>query len=284
MALFLVIGAGYTGGRVARRLLARGERVLALAREAEGMAAVARRGAQVAAMDLSGTSAPLELARLTATEEELRLLYALPPLAAGSGREDAMARLLRALGQRLSRLVYLSSTRVYGRASIVDARTPAAPEDEVGRRRLEAERLAADGPWRTLVLRSAAIYGPWRGLHVALRRGELGRVRDLDRVVSRVYVDDLAALAEAALLCEAVGAQPVADELPAPAREVAAYCEGLGLPGLPASASCEATPGEARGRRVDGAAARLLLGLTSIHPSYRTGIPAALAEEGASIE
>ncbi len=283
LALVLVLGCGYTAGRVARRLLAHGERVVAVARDLDGMAAVALQGGKIVATDVSEVRSRRALARQVPGADELRVLHSIPPLGSDARGPDALGETLRALGRRVSRLVYLSSTRVYGRAQVVDAGTPAIPEDDAGRRRLEGERRATEGPWPTLVLRPAAIYGPHRGLHVALQRGQLGRVRDPDRVVSRVYVDDLAALAEAALFSEAVGEMPVADDLPATAREIATFCEELGLPGLPAAAACSASPGEERGRRVDGVAIRKLLSQPSICPSYRVGIPMALAEEkGAS--
>ncbi len=126
--------------------------------------------------------------------------------------------------------------------------------------RLRAEGEAAAGPWPTLVLRVAAIYGPGRGLHVALRTGARPRVDDVDRVVSRVHVDDLASLGLAALASDLAGAFPVADQEPASSREVARFCEELGLPPI----RLDGEPGGAgawRVRRVDGMAILAHLGV-----------------------
>jgi nucleoside-diphosphate-sugar epimerase len=96
-----------------------------------------------------------------------------------------------------------------------------------------------------------------------------------DNFVSRLHVDDLAAHVEAGLLSNLTGAYPVADEEPATAREIAAFCaELLNLP-MPIADGGRLTAN----RRVDGSAIRRALGITLAYPSYRTGIPAAIQVE-----
>jgi nucleoside-diphosphate-sugar epimerase len=101
--------------------------------------------------------------------------------------------------------------------------------------------------------------------------------------VSRIHVDDLANHALAALFSGVEGAYPVADELPAQSREIAAFCADLLHVAMPLSVPVEQA-GETRGsdRKVDGRAIRRLLGVDLLYPSYREGIPAALAEEARS--
>jgi nucleoside-diphosphate-sugar epimerase len=275
---FLVLGCGYTGERVARRLLERGARVHATTRDPARLAHLAERGALVSPLEISNPGSIAELARLLApTDREVRVLCSIPP--PRTPPRAGLADLLRALGLLPVRVVYLSSTAVYGEATVVDEHTPAAPCDEAGRLRLEAEQAAARGPWSTLALRVAAIYGAHRGVHVLLRLGTLGRVRELDQVVSRVHVDDLAAICEAALLSTVSGEFPVADDEPATTREVAAFCRQLGLPALPPRGPGERAAIGHRGRRVDGRMIRNLLQVQLRYPSYRTGIPAAIREE-----
>lgn len=277
MPPFLILGCGYVGARVAARLLERGDRVLATTRRPETMAALARRGAEFIGLE-AGDARALALLREATREPGSRVLLSIPPAVAACGRDEA-ALVLAACGDPPSRVVYLSSTSVYGLAEAVDERTAPAPSDAAGEARLRAEIEAAAGPWSTLVLRAAAIYGPGRGLHVALRTGARPRVADPDRVVSRVHLDDLASICLAALASDLAGAFPVADEEPATAREVASFCGGLGLPPLRAAGA----PAEAAGRRgrwVNGRAVLARLGVTPSHLSYRSGIPAALAEEG----
>jgi nucleoside-diphosphate-sugar epimerase len=273
----IVIGCGYTGARVASALLDRGERVIATTRHAEALAGLAARGALVLGVEAGDDRSLAALRRATA-EPGARVLVSVPPLP-GPPPADPVAALLAALGAPPSRVVYLSTSAVYGRAEVVDERTPAAPGDAAGEARLAAEAAVRAGPWSALVLRPAAIYGAWRGLHATLRDGGRPRSPDPDRVVSRIHVDDLAALAVAALDAPVEGAFPVADEEPASGREVARFCESLGLPGLAAPGPRE--PGGRPGRRVDGRAILALLGLRLRHPSFRSGIPAALAAEAA---
>jgi nucleoside-diphosphate-sugar epimerase len=94
---------------------------------------------------------------------------------------------------------------------------------------------------------------------------------------SRIHVEDLAALTEAALFSGLTGAYPVADLEPCPSREVAAFSARLfGLP-LPSPIPGEQAHHTRRvDRKVDGRAIFGLLGVPLSYPSYRQGIPASL--------
>jgi len=271
--VFLVLGAGYTGARVAAALLARGATVHVTTRT-PGRPGLPR-GAVVHRADAADPAGLRALAaRLPAG---LRILHSVPVLEGPAGPWDPTPVLLEAFGSRAARVVYLSTTGVYGAQPAVDETTPPAPDTERTRLRLAAERAVAAGPWSWMVLRPAAIYGPGRGVHEAMRAGRYRLAGAGDNFVSRIHVDDLAALAVAALESEAGGAWPVADATPARAREVAAFCAGLlGLP-MPPSAPPEALHETLRSdRRVDGAAVLRLLGVALRHPDYREGIRAAL--------
>jgi hypothetical protein len=98
--------------------------------------------------------------------------------------------------------------------------------------------------------------------------------------VSRIHAEDLAALAEAALLGDLRGAWPVADLEPARSRDIAAFCADLlGVPLPPAAAAEELSETRRANRRVDGRAVCRELGVRLRFPSYREGIAQALAEE-----
>ena len=243
------MGCGYTGRRVAARLLARGARVTATTRDPRRLADL---DVEVLdAGDLRGRVCPGVL-----------VVHSIPP--------GGPPGLMDALGDAAARVVYISSTGVYGAASVVDESTPVDGRTERAGARLAAERSVAAGRWSSLILRSAAIYGPGRGVQESLPRGAC---RVDDSFVSRIHVDDLAAHVEAGLLSGIRGAYPVADEEPCTSREIAGFCAGLlGLAAPPSSqAKARAT------RRVDGSAIRRALGITLQYPSYRVGIPAALA-------
>jgi nucleoside-diphosphate-sugar epimerase len=236
----LILGCGYTGERVARRFLARGASVTATDSKTERF----------------------EVAR------GCLVLHSVPP--------EGSRGLVEKLGDAPARVVYLSTTGVYGAARFVDESTGVAPENEQHRLRLEEERRVAAGPWSSLILRPAAIYGPGRGVHESLKRGVC---RVDDNFVSRIHVDDLAAHVEAGLLSDVIGAYPVADEEPCTSREIAEFCARLlDLP-LPLHEQAKAY---STGRRVDGSAVRRALGITLRYPSYRVGIPASISSATSS--
>jgi nucleoside-diphosphate-sugar epimerase len=272
----VLLGCGYTGERVARRLLASGVRVVATTRDPSRLAplaAAAAGGLEVLAVDAAGEPGLRALAaRARELEPGFAVLCSVPPVELGGRPADATARLLAAL-DGAGRVVQLSTTSVYGDRLEVDERTPVAPRTPADRLRLEGEAAAAAGPWSSMVLRPAAIYGPGRGVQ-ATAGAVLRRALDPDRVVSRVHVDDLAALCEAALRARVTGAWPVADDEPATPREVARFCASIGIavPELPPPGG-----GGAGGRRVDGRAVRSALGIALAYPTYREGYRALAA-------
>jgi nucleoside-diphosphate-sugar epimerase len=230
----LILGCGYTGERVARRFLARGATV---------------------------TTTNSKTERFEVAPGAL-VLHSVPP--------EGSRGLVDKLGDAPARMVYLSTTGVYGAARIVDESTGVAPQTEQHRLRLEEERRVAAGPWSSLILRPAAIYGPGRGVHESLKQGTC---RVNENFVSRIHVDDLAAHVEAGLLSEVTGAYPVADEEPCTSREIAEFCARLLELPLPLDEHAKAY---STSRRVDGSAIRRALGITLRYPSYRVGIPASL--------
>jgi nucleoside-diphosphate-sugar epimerase len=162
----------------------------------------------------------------------------------------------------------------------VDETTPAAPLSAPARLRLDAERAVQSGAWSSLILRPAAIYGPGRGVHESMRVGRFRLAGEGGNTVSRVQVEDLAALVEAALLSELTGAYPVADTEPCTSREIAQFCaQLLGLPMPPPAPDTEVHHTRHVNRRVDGSAILRLLGARLRYPSYRAGVPAALRTE-----
>ena len=103
---------------------------------------------------------------------------------------------LAAAGQRPRRLVYASSTSVYGQAGgeTVDESSPTEPTSFAGRSVLAGEqRFAASGLPVTRV-RFAGIYGPGRsGFVRGVLDGSIG-VTDPDRCANRIHVDDCAGI------------------------------------------------------------------------------------------
>jgi nucleoside-diphosphate-sugar epimerase len=262
-AMVVILGLGFTGARLARRLLWRGVPVSALVRGVERFVEMADSGVQLT--ELTGN------ARLPGNATVAHLIPPLP------GPENSA---LRATILKLApkRVVYVSSTGVYGERTDVDWETPATPNDDRGRARIEEERWIASGPWTSLILRSAAIYGPGRGVHAAVRVGKMPRGAG-SGITSRIHVDDLAAIVEAGLFADGdvQGAWPVADDAPCATAEIVRWCAELMR--LEAVSQDENGGGPVSGRNVDGRKIREILGVELKYPSWQTGIAACLAEE-----
>jgi nucleoside-diphosphate-sugar epimerase len=259
----LILGCGFTGSRVHRLLDARGIEVIC----------TRRGGTNNLCLDTEDPASLVRIAQLITPQTAV--LHSIPvPIATGIFPISPPAR-----------IVYLSTTGVYGPTPVVNERSRPAPQTAREVLRTAEEEAVARGPWQSLILRPAAIYGPGRGVHASMREGRYRLFGDGSNFVSRIHVDDLAAHAEAALLSDVTGAFPVADEEPCTSREIAEYCANLLRIALPASAAAPEELGETRraDRRVDGSAIRRLLSISLRYPNYREGIAACLAEEARAL-
>ncbi len=253
-------------------MLRRGVRVTVTTRDPARLTQLATAGADVVALD-----ALREIPRVVLAPDSV-VLHSIPSISGPDGLFDPTPGIIEALNGQYARIVYLSTTGVYGAAREVDERTAPAPRTERERLRVNAEDAIAAAAPSSLILRPAAIYGPGRGVHVSLLEGRYQMLEGGNNYVSRIHVDDLAALAEAALLSDLKGAYPVADEEPCTSLEIAEFCArllGISLP--PEIAANELGETRRSDRRVDGSAILRALGVGLRYPSYRTGIPASLA-------
>jgi len=251
--MVVIFGLGFTGKRVAQRLIARGIPVVAPGRDAD----------------------------VSSIPTGALVVHTIPPL--DPPENQALRQKITAAAP--TRIVYISSTGVYGNQTTVDEHTQPAPEDLRGIRRFEEENWITAGAWSSLILRSAAIYGPGRGVHVAAREGRPPRGAG-SGLVSRIHVDDLAALVDAGLFSTIEGAWPVADEKACPSDEIIRWCrQNWSWQNQPHGNAPDAYPdiGVApqftTGRQVDGSRIRRILGIDLIYPTWETGVPASLAEE-----
>ena len=129
-----------------------------------------------------------------------------------------------------------------------------------------------NGPWSSLILRPAAIYGPGRGAHERIAAANTTRVK----TSSAAFTSTISLRISKPRCCRCHrsvsrrrrGALHVAPDLRFLRHIVRYSAQDGGLPAKRGSAN----------RRVDGSAIRRLLGITLRYPSYRTGIPASLAE------
>ena len=184
------------------------------------------------------------------------------------------------------RLIYLSSTGVYGDAdgAWVDEHSPTGG----GRRKA---RAVADAAWLArgaYVLRLPGIYGPGRSAFERLADGRAHRVNAPGQVFSRAHVEDIAA---AVILClgsdAPSGAYNIADDAPSSQNvviEEAARMAGTPLPPLIALDDERLGP-MARGfyaenRRVANGKAKRLLGWQPRYPTWREGLATCATDSG----
>lgn len=250
----ILFGLGFTTRRLARLLLLRRVPVFAAVRNAERFRDLRSLGVQFDGFPRNAV-----------------LVHTVPPLPAAE--RDLLRECVRQLAPR--RIVYISSTGVYGSQPVVDENTAVLASDEKARLRIEEERWVEAGPWQSLIVRPAAIYGPGRGVHVRIREGRLPR-SESGGITSRIHVDDLAAIVEAGALSDLTGAWPLADNYPCATAEIAGWCARIMRMDLNAEWR-ENIP--VWGRRVDGRRIRERLGIELKYPRYDSGILACMAEE-----
>lgn len=286
----LIIGCGYLGERVARRWVAQGDVVCALTRSA----ARARRLAELGIDPVIGDV--MEPASLTALPEADSCLYAVGFDRIGGYDKRAvyvtgLRNLLQSSAGKISRLIAISSTSVYGQdaGEWVNEESQCAPTTEGGRICLEAEDVVRDWlsagnvmrPVRGTILRLSGIYGPGRliGRVDQLRRQEPLAVPP-DSWLNLIHVDDAALavcrLAEAEYPSELL---LLSDERPLPRREF--YSELARLLNAPAPLfSVTADP--SLNKRCDSFRIRRELSLALRYPSVFDGLPPSLGNSGES--
>jgi len=291
----VILGCGYVGLRLARRLADEGVSVIGTTRSKNRFREIEAAGAEPALADVLEPTSLRCLAR-----EQPTVVYDLVrPQKIGNDRYTTVGA--ANVASTLATLpgatfVYLSSTSVYGRreGEWTDEETAAEPISPVGRTRLASERLylrlheerGAD----VRICRVPGIYGPGRTLRGRLEGGAYRRVDDEQQWVSRIHVDDLAAgLVAAWRNGEAGRTYLLCDDEPVTGSEYASItADLLGLP-LPPSVSREDIRDELSSsaferrisaRRCSNRRMREELGVILSYPTVRDGVPAALREEG----
>lgn len=262
-----VLGAGYTGEAVLRAAARLGLTATAIVRREERARELRERGYSATAMTDFGDGLA------GALPPRAHVIVTFPP----DGVVDQRAA--KACSDAgVGRITVVSSTGVYGSQSgVIDDRTPVTARPSPA----ATLRLAAEDVWRSLgavVLRAPAIYGKDRGLHLRVIRGEHKIPGDGSGFISRLHVDDLAALLLAGPRAKPGDTFVVGDAEPAPHRQVidwiCAHYSAPRPPEVPLDSVHESLRGD---RRVDGSRALRELGVVLRYPSYRDGMQSASA-------
>ena len=289
----LIAGCGYTGRRLAARLLADGVEVVGTVREPSGASALEAAGIRPLIIEADDPSSTVMLEEVAPDV----CFFFIPP--APLAEDPAAARLSRfveALRRApLECFVYASSTGVYGDADdeMVSESTVPQPTSAKGKARLAAERRLLELGWwldsRPRIARIAGIYGPGRTLGPAIREGRYQLIIGRETWSSRIHVEDLVTALIAIWQAGASGRiYNVCDDEPHLSSEYARLTASLldldlleiSEDGARALYDPDRLARVLASRRVSNRRLRGELGVRLAYPSFREGLPAALREEG----
>ena len=169
-------------------------------------------------------------------------------------------------------IAYISSTAVYGRATgEINETTPVDEESTHARVRLDAEKTWLNAG--ASILRAPGTYGRGTGMHLRLKSGNYRLPGDGSNWVSRIHVEDLAAMIFSALVGKAKGRIFICgDRQPTTHTEVVEWLVarlGVDLPPSLPLEQCHYT--QQGNRRIDASKSMAELGVTLKYPSYVEG-------------
>jgi len=188
----LLLGCGYTLSRVARLLGA--DAVLCTTQSAASAASLQAENFVCEPIVITDTERLREI--LDHYPSITTIVDGVPPIFEERGDTGTLGprSVLAAVGAQPIRIIYLSTTGVYGErnGAIVTEATVPRPAEPHAAARLACEQLYAERGSLTSILRVAGIYGPGRSILDRLVRGEYRFVAGADRWTNRIHVEDLA--------------------------------------------------------------------------------------------
>ncbi len=281
MNTLVCFGLGYSAQVFARRMMARGWRVLGTTRSEAALKQLRNEGFD---MSVFSGETPGEDVR-EALKSATHVLISVAPGTEGDavlthhGDDLAGASELEWIG-------YLSTVGVYGDhgGAWVDEKAPLNPKSQRSVQRVAAEQAWLDFGEKTgkavHLFRLAGIYGPGRGPLEKVRSGKGRRIVKKDQVFNRIHVEDIASVLEASIKHPTAGAiYNVSDDEPAPPQDVVTYAAkllGMEPPPEVTFEDADLTPmgrsfyGE--NKRVSNALIRQELGVDLEYPTYREGL------------
>ena len=290
----LIIGCGYTGVQLGVRLQQIGFHVTGTTRSQKRSAELRDSGIE----PISGSLQYDDTVDMIRAADPSLVAYFVPPQ---NAEQDRLAAILEAFADlQLEAFLYASSSSVYGDRSgdWVDESTPVTAGDADSAARLEAEHLVADAVSThrlpTRVCRITGIYGPGRTLKQPLQSGAYTLIKGHDPWVSRIHIDDLVTSLIAAWQSGSDGrTYNLVDQSPHRASEFANLAADLN--GVPRPRRIDES--EARNRYDQQTLQRKLankrvrcarlideLKVQLKYPTYKDGLPAAVAAERHSLD
>ena len=282
MSRILIAGCGDIGSALGVRLHADGHDVWGLRRSAQELP----EGVQALQADLTK---PDDLKRLP--EGVDAVFYIVTPDAFDDRAYESVyvrgpENLLNAMaarGQPARRMIFVSSTSVYGQSNgeWVDESSATQPEQFSGRRLLEGERLVLGGSERGLIVRFGGIYG--RGANRLLQQVRNGNPcqESPPLYTNRIHRDDcVAVLRHLLTLSEPEQIYLGVDSDPATQCAVMDWlAKQLDVPIPPRSVATAGRGDRARTSKRCRNARLLATGYRFLYPSFRDGYQAILARK-----
>jgi nucleoside-diphosphate-sugar epimerase len=283
----LIVGCGYLGERVGKRLVERGERVFGTVRSAARAGQLDHLGIEPLIADV------VQPESLDALPSVKRILYCV-----GFDRSADIDRravsivglknILDRASRAVRRIVYASSTSVYGQTQgqWLTEDSPADPVEEPGKIGKEAEETLRSWGEQVgcpqVVLRFSGLYGPGRVIgRATLERGD-PITGNPDRFLNLVHIDDAACAAVAALeKADRDSLFLVSDDRPVERREYYTLAAQLLNAPPPRFEPPSLDNRDTTNRRIANRKMREVLGVRLAYPDITTGLPAAIGLPGA---
>jgi nucleoside-diphosphate-sugar epimerase len=210
----LIFGYGYTGSYVANLLSQNGWRVIGTS----SRSSLRTESIIIIPYDREAITNVIKLAT--------HILISIPPNENGDVVLDNFVDLLSS-AKNLKWIGYLSSTAVYGNheGALVSEESVLRPSNERAKQRIRAEaewlEFGKQQKISVNIFRLAGIYGPKRNAIEQLINGKAKSIFKAGQVFSRIHVEDIARVIEAAIkLCSRKEIYNLADDKPCPTFEV----------------------------------------------------------------
>jgi nucleoside-diphosphate-sugar epimerase len=283
----LIIGCGYIGKRLGRKLLSQQIPVTGIVSSEASQRGCTQNDIPCEILDLDQIDSDIDVSGH-------RIIYLAPP--PRSGQQDTrMSHFLGAIEKQSPvKLVYISTTGVYGdcRGRWIDETTPLNPTADRAYRRVDAEQqvtqFCAHHHTPLVILRVAGIYGPGKLPLARIKSGQPIVNKQDSPFTNRIHADDLVSICEKALLnTDITGIYNVTDGHPGTMYDYfITVASAMGLPAPPAISLMEARDRLSEGmlsymaesRRISNQALLRAFELELNYPTLKQGLEQCMAE------
>lgn len=261
--MILLLGGGYTLTRLANKLSP--DSFLITSTKTEKVEIFKSRGFNALKLDLDS---PVKI-------EDLDLIIdSIPPT---EGHVDKLKKFYELNVPK--RVIYLSTTGVFGyqNGELVNELSECHPQHSSGMARLEVENFYKAQSFKTCSLRLPAIYGPKRGIGLALKNQTMPLIADGERYTNRIHVDDLVGILQKLVALDNLpDCLCINDQNPSLMKDVVKfYCEKFNLPAPKSISLAQAIEQgfyhSILNQRVDNRLVNELLDYQYLYPSYLEG-------------